>query len=293
MHEGDLQTEDTLPRLGIDQLRAGRCELGERRCDVVHLIGDVVHPGPRFARNLPTGVSSPSAASSSIRLSPTRIVAASTPCSSTRARCSSRPPKRRSYVAPPRRGPGRQSRRDGWPVRSRPRSSVRNPRCVPGGPMGRRLPLVLPSAGCSPRRLRRVRSNGEASKSAARADARQAARRASALGRSTTPDRRLLATTGDRQATVTRRRRRGVPVDRRGRPGRRAALPIEGGERRALAVVAGSAPRRRHESRDADRPRRGGGSDVGDASPASGTLDLGQRQGARVGQRARGRRTRR
>jgi len=44
MHEGDLQTEKTLPRLGIDQLRAGRCELGERRCDIVHLIGDVVHP---------------------------------------------------------------------------------------------------------------------------------------------------------------------------------------------------------------------------------------------------------
>ena len=44
MHEGDLQTEETLPRLGIDQLRAGRCELGERRCDIVHLIGNVVHP---------------------------------------------------------------------------------------------------------------------------------------------------------------------------------------------------------------------------------------------------------
>src|SRR4051812_26129830 len=56
-------------------------------------------PGPRLARNRPTGVSSPSAESSSTRLSPTRSDAASTPWFSTVARCSSRPPNRRSYVS--------------------------------------------------------------------------------------------------------------------------------------------------------------------------------------------------
>src|SRR6266545_1935661 len=43
-------------------------------------------PGPRLARNLPTGVSSPSEASSSTRLSPSRMAAASTPCASTVSR---------------------------------------------------------------------------------------------------------------------------------------------------------------------------------------------------------------
>src|SRR5207302_3480283 len=55
-------------------------------------------PGPRLARKRPTGVSSPSGASSSTRPSPTCIDAASTPCASTRSRYSSRAPNRRSYV---------------------------------------------------------------------------------------------------------------------------------------------------------------------------------------------------
>src|SRR5262249_42957695 len=55
-------------------------------------------PGPRLARNFPTGVSPPSAASSSTRPEPTRIDAASTPCSGTAARCSTRAPSSRSYV---------------------------------------------------------------------------------------------------------------------------------------------------------------------------------------------------
>src|ERR671936_573978 len=55
-------------------------------------------PGPRFARNRPTGVSSPSGSSSSTRPSPIRSDAARTPCSSTVARCSTCAPKRRSYV---------------------------------------------------------------------------------------------------------------------------------------------------------------------------------------------------
>ena len=50
-------------------LRSAR--LVEGRTDVVDLVGDVVHPDPRFARNRPTGVSFPVGASSSTRLSPT------------------------------------------------------------------------------------------------------------------------------------------------------------------------------------------------------------------------------
>src|SRR5437868_3309211 len=56
-------------------------------------------PGPRRARNLPTGVSASVAASSSIRLSPTSTAAASTPCSETVSRCSSSAPNNRPYVA--------------------------------------------------------------------------------------------------------------------------------------------------------------------------------------------------
>src|SRR5919108_760468 len=56
-------------------------------------------PGPRFARNLPTGVSAPSEASSSTRLSPTRTATASTPCSATVSRPSTCPPKSLVYVS--------------------------------------------------------------------------------------------------------------------------------------------------------------------------------------------------
>jgi hypothetical protein len=48
MHEGDLQAEQALPRLGVDQLDSRRCQLGERHGDVVDLVGDVVHPRPPF-----------------------------------------------------------------------------------------------------------------------------------------------------------------------------------------------------------------------------------------------------
>lgn len=43
--EGHLEPEHALPRLGVDQLDALRSELGERRADVVHLVGDVMHTG--------------------------------------------------------------------------------------------------------------------------------------------------------------------------------------------------------------------------------------------------------
>jgi len=48
MHEGDLQAEESLPRLRVDQLDTGRHQLRERRADVLDLVGDVVHPRPSF-----------------------------------------------------------------------------------------------------------------------------------------------------------------------------------------------------------------------------------------------------
>ena len=62
MDECDLEPEEPAPRALVDQLGALGGELVERGADVVDLEGDVVHPGPRLERNLPTGVSSPSAA---------------------------------------------------------------------------------------------------------------------------------------------------------------------------------------------------------------------------------------
>ena len=44
MHERDLEAEHPAPRRGVDQLRAAGSELCERRADVVHLVGDVMHP---------------------------------------------------------------------------------------------------------------------------------------------------------------------------------------------------------------------------------------------------------
>src|SRR5438093_160786 len=56
-------------------------------------------PAPRLARNFPTGVSGPRAASSSIRPSPTRRSAMSAPCSSSASRSSTSAPNRRRYVS--------------------------------------------------------------------------------------------------------------------------------------------------------------------------------------------------
>ena len=53
MDERDLEPEEPFPRLLVDQLDAGVAETRQRRCDVVHLIGDVVHPGTA-AREEPT-----------------------------------------------------------------------------------------------------------------------------------------------------------------------------------------------------------------------------------------------
>ena len=48
MHEGDLQTEESLPWLRVDQLRACGRELRDCCGDIVHLVGDVVHPRASF-----------------------------------------------------------------------------------------------------------------------------------------------------------------------------------------------------------------------------------------------------
>ena len=76
-----------------------RGELGERRADVVHLVGDVVHAGAALREEL---ADRRVLAERGQQLDAARrrraASAASTPCSSTVARCSSRPPKRRSYV---------------------------------------------------------------------------------------------------------------------------------------------------------------------------------------------------
>src|SRR5260370_42479667 len=46
VHEGDLEAEQALARRGVDQLSALLGELGEGRRNIVHLVGDVVHPRP-------------------------------------------------------------------------------------------------------------------------------------------------------------------------------------------------------------------------------------------------------
>src|SRR4029077_18400592 len=43
MHEGDLQTEHSPPRLRVDQLGAVADEVAEGDADVLHLVRDVVH----------------------------------------------------------------------------------------------------------------------------------------------------------------------------------------------------------------------------------------------------------
>ena len=75
--------------------RARRALLRHRRPRRRHGAG----PGPRLARNRCTAVSVPAGASNSTRLGPRSSDAASTPWSETAARCSSTPPKSRSYVA--------------------------------------------------------------------------------------------------------------------------------------------------------------------------------------------------
>jgi len=43
MHEGDLQTEHSPPRLRVDQLGAVADEVAKGDADVLHLVRDVVH----------------------------------------------------------------------------------------------------------------------------------------------------------------------------------------------------------------------------------------------------------
>ena len=46
MNERDLEAEETLARLGVDQLGAVLRQLDDCGVDVGHLVRDVVHPGP-------------------------------------------------------------------------------------------------------------------------------------------------------------------------------------------------------------------------------------------------------
>src|SRR4051812_49879787 len=50
--EGDLEPEEPLPRLGVDQLGALRCELAERGAEISDLEGHVVHAGPALGEEL-------------------------------------------------------------------------------------------------------------------------------------------------------------------------------------------------------------------------------------------------
>ena len=81
MDERDLEPEEAAVRLLVDQLDALLGEFGELRArgrSPRRRRGAC--PGRGWRGTCPTGVSSPSDASSSTRLSPTRTAAASTPC---------------------------------------------------------------------------------------------------------------------------------------------------------------------------------------------------------------------
>ena len=45
MDERHFEPEKTRPRAFVDQFGTGSRELGQRRVEVVHLVGDMVHPG--------------------------------------------------------------------------------------------------------------------------------------------------------------------------------------------------------------------------------------------------------
>ena len=88
MDERDLEPEQAAVRLLVDQLDALLGEVVELRCRSFTSYATWCMPGPALREELADGVSSPSGASSSTRLSPTRTAAASTPCSATVSRCS-------------------------------------------------------------------------------------------------------------------------------------------------------------------------------------------------------------
>ena len=175
MHEGDLQTEQALPRLGVDQLRAGRRELRNRRADVVHLVGDVVHPGAPFRQEPPDGRVLPERGE---ELDPVvahadrrRLDALLLDAGSMLEPAAEQPLVRLHRLVEVRHGNADVMDASSVHRCDAIRASVQ------GGSMGRRLPLALlllaaTLAGCGG-----SGSNGEASKSASTilADARRAA----------------------------------------------------------------------------------------------------------------------
>ena len=52
MDKSNLKAEKTASRFGVDQLGTGGGKVGERRADVVHAIGDVVHAGATLREEL-------------------------------------------------------------------------------------------------------------------------------------------------------------------------------------------------------------------------------------------------
>ena len=133
MDEGDLRAAYTRARLLVDQPHACCPQRVQRAGDVVDAVGHWCSPGPRLARKRPTGVSSPSGASSSTWLSPTSSSAASTPCSAIVSRwtaaCRSCRGGRRSRRRGPRRRPrcGRCCRTPGRVYPQRPCASPSPP----------------------------------------------------------------------------------------------------------------------------------------------------------------------
>ena len=53
VHERDLEPEEPLARFAVDQVRARIGELGERRPQIGHLVGDVMHPRAALGKKPP------------------------------------------------------------------------------------------------------------------------------------------------------------------------------------------------------------------------------------------------
>jgi hypothetical protein len=55
MDERDLEAEQTRTRVFVDQVRARTRKLGQRRIEIAHLVGDVVHPRPSLREEATDG----------------------------------------------------------------------------------------------------------------------------------------------------------------------------------------------------------------------------------------------
>ena len=96
MDERDLEPEEPAPRRFVDQLRAFGGQLVDRGTDVVDLVRDVVHSGTALGEELADRRVVAERGEQLDPVEPIRSDAASTPCSGTVSRYSSRAPKSRS-----------------------------------------------------------------------------------------------------------------------------------------------------------------------------------------------------